>query len=431
MLTRAPVTVLLAFANDWVEDRRHLRNLLVESKAIHGALAPLVETGTLAVPPALQNATVDDVISAFRDRRARDRIRIFHFGGHASGSMLLFEDAAGRPAEAHASGLARYLGQQRGLVLVFLNGCCTEPHVRRLREAGVKAVVATTHAIHDEAAAEFARAFYAELATRSLREAFAAAMHVVQARWGDVPGPITRDIATGHQAATEHEAEAPPWPWIFDCDPDYEGWTLGRELTRRIWRTRLLVAAVLTTLVLMASFTLSAGVRQTACSAPGLHALCARLGFETGPTTAEHALWDSARRQRSREGLQAYLRSYPRGVYAEEARSRLQGCRSERVETFEPARDRRFPLTVNARLAHLLPSEAEARADAQARGNEDAAWACQALQGAAEILSAVAEPRRWDCKEYEHRFSCGFDGETICHVKNHIAFDRTDCFDGK
>jgi hypothetical protein len=60
--------------------------------------------------------------------------------------VLLFEDEAGRPAKAHAGGLADYLGQQPGLVLVFLNGCSTESQVRRLRAAGVKAVVATTPA---------------------------------------------------------------------------------------------------------------------------------------------------------------------------------------------------------------------------------------------------------------------------------------------
>jgi len=73
---------------------------------------------------------------------------------------------------AQASGLAGYLGRQTGLVLVFLNGCCTEPQVRQVRQAGVKAVVATTAAIHDEVAAEFAKAFYAELAARSLRDVF-------------------------------------------------------------------------------------------------------------------------------------------------------------------------------------------------------------------------------------------------------------------
>ena len=91
---RPPAAILLAFANDWVDDRRHLRSLLEESKAIDKALAPMVETGALVVPSPIHNATVDEVVGAFRRRQYRDRIRIFHFGGHASGSMLLFEVAA-------------------------------------------------------------------------------------------------------------------------------------------------------------------------------------------------------------------------------------------------------------------------------------------------------------------------------------------------
>src|SRR5213078_2190086 len=147
--------VLLAFANDWIDDKRHLRSLLDEAKAIGKALGPAVKAGVELLPP-LHNATVGDVTDAFRAHH--DQIRVFHFGGHASGSALLFEDETGNPTEAHARGLAGYLGQQPGLVLVFLNGCSTEPQVRRLRAAGVKAVVATTHAIQDAVAAELAEA---------------------------------------------------------------------------------------------------------------------------------------------------------------------------------------------------------------------------------------------------------------------------------
>jgi CHAT domain len=171
----SPAAIILAFANDWADDKRNLRSLLAESGAIANVLAPLVEGGRLAMPPPIHNATIDAVLGVFRARRYRDRVRVFHFGGHANASTLLFEDADGKPAKAHASGLASYLGQQRGLALVFLNGCSTEPQVRLLREAGVKAVVATTRAIQDEVAAEFATAFYTELASRSLREASCAA----------------------------------------------------------------------------------------------------------------------------------------------------------------------------------------------------------------------------------------------------------------
>lgn len=238
-----PTAVLLAFANDWVDDQRHLRGLLEESKAIDKALAPMVETGAVVVPSPIHNATVDEVVGAFRKRQYRDRIRIFHFGGHASGSMLLFEDQAGRPSGAHAGGLAGYLGKQRGLVLVFLNGCCTEPQVRRLRDAGIHAVVATTSSIQDGVAAEFAAAFYAELATRSLREAYETAVQAVRLRSGDDPRSVTRDI---RDVGDVDGTEPPPWPWIFDCAPEYEGWTLASELarrSRRTWRRRLLLAA--------------------------------------------------------------------------------------------------------------------------------------------------------------------------------------------
>src|SRR5262249_47389173 len=162
-------TVLLAFANDWVDDKRHLRSLIEEGKAIGRVLDPLAKAGLEVLPP-IHDATVDDVIRAFREHR--DQIRVFHFGGHADGKTLLFEDEAGQPAEAHADGLAGYLGEQQGLMLVFLNGCGTEPQVRRLRAVGIKAVVATTHAIRDEVAAEFAEAFYAELTARPLKQAF-------------------------------------------------------------------------------------------------------------------------------------------------------------------------------------------------------------------------------------------------------------------
>jgi hypothetical protein len=45
----------------------------------------------------------------------------------------------------------------RGLQVVFLNGCSTEPQVRALINAGVTAVIGTSTAIDDEAATLYAR----------------------------------------------------------------------------------------------------------------------------------------------------------------------------------------------------------------------------------------------------------------------------------
>jgi len=73
-------------------------------------------------------------------------------------------------------------------------------------DAGIHAVVATTSAIQDGVAAEFAAAFYAELATRSLREAYETAMQAVQLRSGDDPRSVIRDVeGVG-------DTEPPPWP---------------------------------------------------------------------------------------------------------------------------------------------------------------------------------------------------------------------------
>ncbi|TMQ28184.1 MAG: CHAT domain-containing protein [Deltaproteobacteria bacterium] len=295
--------VLLAFANDWIDDKRHLRSLLDEAKAIGKALGPAVKAGVELLPP-LHNATVGDVTDAFRAHH--DQIRVFHFGGHASGSALLFEDETGNPTEAHARGLAGYLGQQPGLVLVFLNGCSTEPQVRRLRAAGVKAVVATTHAIQDAVAAELAEAFYVELAVRPLRSAFDPAVHALQMRWGDDPRAVTRDVAP------HDEPHTASWPWGIDCDPAYEDWTLGAELAQQRRRTRwqhLRLAAAATVLLLPLSLVVSADARRTACRAPGLHSLCAVIGTGGVPTAKEQALWEDARAQPTGDGLRAYLQT--------------------------------------------------------------------------------------------------------------------------
>ncbi|HEX3475848.1 MAG TPA: CHAT domain-containing protein [Kofleriaceae bacterium] len=411
--------ILLAFANDWVDDKRHLRSLLDEGKVIDQALAPLVETGAIAVLPPIHNATVDDVIGAFRERRHRGRICMFHFGGHASGGGLLLEDEAGQPTAAHASGLAGYLGRQPGLVLVFLNGCCTEPQVRRLRAAGIRAVVATTRAIQDAVAAEFARTFYAELAARPMRDAFETAVQAIRVRWGDDPRAVTRDVGT------PEDAGPPGWPWIIDCDPDHETWSPGAAAGRLRRTRRLRLVAALAVLV-TASLAASAGARGTACRVAGLRAACAAIGIG-GPAPAEQALWDEGVRQRTGDGLRRYLRSYPDGAHADAARARLAGCTIERVETRGSEKEVRFTLAVSQDRA--LPTEADARRDAVERGNLDAATTCAPQRRVADLLSAAAEPRGWRCEPRDGGVACGFDGEIVCRVRDRIRSERERCRD--
>ena len=417
----APPAILLAFANDWVDDRRHLRSLLEESNAIGEALAPLVEAGVLSLPPPIHNAKVGDVLRTFRERRHRDRIRIFHFGGHASGSKLMFEDEAGAQTAAHANGLAGYMGRQRGLVLVFLNGCCTEAQVQQLRAAGVKAVVATTAAIQDTVAAEFATAFYAELATRTLRDAFETAEQAVRTRWGDNPRAVTRDVLP------PDELETPRWPWILDCDPDYEAWTpsSGREPDHS-WRRRLLFAAAVMSLLLTTSLIVSAEARRTTCRVPGLRSLCAAVGIGDVPTANEQASWENALGQDPGDGLRAYLRDYPQGAHADEARSRLAGCWIEHMETRGAERVIRYEWPVPR--SPPRPTEAEARREALKRGKQEAETYCKSL-GFVHLLSAQITPHDdgWNCTESDHQHSCRFDGEIVCRVQNQIKSALEHC----
>lgn len=213
--TSRPV-VVLAFANDRAEGGRRLRNLPNERRAIQQQLENHVQL------EILPDALLHELWEVFERKDLRGRISALHFAGHASGSWLAFEDEEGAPIKAGAGGLAGFLARQTGLVLVFLNGCSTRDQVRRLRE-GVPAVVATTEAIDDEAAAIFAGRFYAGLTTKPLRQAFLDAADFVKAKYGDDPRGVTRELAV---VSTEERSE---WPWVLDCDGSYENWRIGGE----------------------------------------------------------------------------------------------------------------------------------------------------------------------------------------------------------
>ena len=134
---------------------------------------------------------------------------------------------------------------------------------------------------------------------------------------------------------------------------------------------------------------------------------------------------DLAVRQRAGDGLRSYLRSYPDGAHADEARTRLAGCTIERAETRGPEKDVRFTLTVSQGGA--LPTEADARRDAVERGNRDAATTCAPQRMVADLRSAVAEARTWRCAPRDGGVVCGFDGEIVCRVRDRIRADQERC----
>jgi len=148
--------IFLSFANDKDD---YLNSLQKEEDNIYRALQQAHDSGYIEIYNR-GRATIDDIFAQFT--RYRDRVVIFHYGGHASGSSLRLEDH-----DANSSGLAQLLGQQQNLKLVFLNGCSTQNQVQSLLEKGVKAVIATSVPIEDTKAVEFATQFYHSLANKA------------------------------------------------------------------------------------------------------------------------------------------------------------------------------------------------------------------------------------------------------------------------
>lgn len=187
--------VFLAFAN--VNDK-HLPLLEEERKAITTELVPLASKQYFQLFSEASATTKDlsRYVAEFKDR-----ILLFHYGGHAESDKIFLTDQA-----ANSGGLAQLLGLQTDLKLVFLNGCSTRQQVELLFEAGIPAVIATSVPVEDKAAQEFATIFYKALATQhALEDAFklAAADYLLKA--GEAVG-IYRGIGP---AQTPEE----PLPW--------------------------------------------------------------------------------------------------------------------------------------------------------------------------------------------------------------------------
>jgi hypothetical protein len=213
--THRPVVVFFAFANDRVDPAHYLRNLPDEQRRVRAAIATAVQAGLCEVVERA-NATLDEVLGVFQDPAYRDRIAVFHFGGHARSSALLLESRQGAASVAYAPGLARFLAEQRGLKLVFLNGCSSRGHVQGLLDAGVPGVIATSQAIDDEVATELSARFYTALASgNSIRTAYAEASAAVQTRYG---ARVWRDLGA---PGTSRPAEG-RWPWDLYSAPGAE-----------------------------------------------------------------------------------------------------------------------------------------------------------------------------------------------------------------
>ena len=208
-----PPLILSVYANDRVDPARHLRNLSAEVGRIRDALKP-AELAGLCQVLVEANASTERIFSLFQDSRYRNRIAILHYAGHANGYQLLLESASAAPSIAHAAGLAAFLGEQRGLELVFLNGCSTAQQVQGLLDASCPVVIATSQAIEDQVAMDFAVRFYEGLGGgAALESAFNAAVAAINTQSGSDMRALYWGSATEVATLTERA------PWELRIKP--------------------------------------------------------------------------------------------------------------------------------------------------------------------------------------------------------------------
>ncbi|MEM9717963.1 MAG: protein kinase [Bacteroidota bacterium] len=212
MIEKTPV-IVLAFANEFT-DKGFLRHLTHEMKELLKVLEPAVQKGRCLIK-LIPSATQDDIAAVFQDEWYQGRIWIFHYGGHADEDELWLEDGTGGNKSFFSLGLAKFLGAQEGLKLVFLNACATGDHGKLLLDAGVPSVVVTSRRIEDEQARTFARGFYQGLAGgASILEAYKEAEGLVLGAWGTFSqqdggeGDMTRSLFWKYK-----DPEEPDFPW--------------------------------------------------------------------------------------------------------------------------------------------------------------------------------------------------------------------------
>lgn len=174
--------LFFAFAN---KAEQPLPDLLEEGRLIDEALSDEQAEGKLVLHLD-KHTSGNDIFRKLLD--FRNRISIFHFGGHASSSHLYLTDQS-----ANEKGLAQLLHQQKHLRLVFLNGCNTSGFIQQLLDKGIPAVIATTREVGDKAALRLASLFYQSLSRgASIGESFDFAKGALQ-----TDSTITREISRG------------------------------------------------------------------------------------------------------------------------------------------------------------------------------------------------------------------------------------------
>lgn len=245
-----PPVLLFAFAND---TERPLR-LAEESKKLKKALQNAHDQGRVEVE-FLPNAEIEDVYNAFN--RYHGRIALFHYGGHSDKDFIELENG-----RSDARNLSELMEQEKGLQLVFLNGCANRGQVDILFRKGIKATIATEANIEDDDAVDFAQLFYSALAQgKTINNSYKTACSFLADK--QLNEKFLQDSASWRSVSPEHAApeqgrsivfregaqnspQSLAWGLYHNDAPGALDWRLPE---RNAWRARLIALGVLSLLI--------------------------------------------------------------------------------------------------------------------------------------------------------------------------------------
>ncbi|MCB0632593.1 MAG: CHAT domain-containing protein [Saprospiraceae bacterium] len=234
-MNRKPVIVLCA-ANQASSPLSYPEQ---EIEAINQILYPLKRTDVIEIERPY-GRSLQDLAYVFLNQK--DGISIFHYAGHADSQAIFFPDKA-----AHSKGLARILGEQENLQLVFLNGCSTSGQVDALFKAGIKAVIGTYAPVGDRKALDFAKAFYNALASgRNLQQAFNFAKGIIEADTSFSGAPAIEFVTNRSLSPRYEEQTELPWN-LFVADEHREvlRWRLVEQRKSTWWKYPILILSVI------------------------------------------------------------------------------------------------------------------------------------------------------------------------------------------
>lgn len=218
---------LIAFANAPAGSNGYLRALDREQQRLRDALERTENLADWEV--VWRTATrLGDLLDAFQQPEWRGRIAFLHYAGHGEPGALRLDDGAGGSLPIPAVRLAAFFKEQPGLQFVFLNACHTERLAAELRAGGLPAVVATSRAVEDTVATEFAARFYGALVGgANLRSAFQQAEYACRMRVEEKFERTIRSGAPDLKAAAAALRQDGQWPWIIDATEAAQEWTLA------------------------------------------------------------------------------------------------------------------------------------------------------------------------------------------------------------